>query len=81
MLYQALEGVLKVKSYQEHPVIQRPHLHYTGFYRRVASWNALCQIGQSFTLYRIVLQQYGVTFISPTEKSVFPSICGASPTG
>ena len=51
----------------------RPHLHYTGFYRRVASWNDLCRIGQLFTLYRIELQQYGVTSTSPTERSDVPS--------
>ena len=50
----------------------RPLLNYTGFYRRVASWNDLCRIGRAFILYRIALQQYGVTFISPTERSDFP---------
>ena len=46
-----------------------------------ASWNDLCRIGRSFTLYRIALQQHGVTFISPTERYDIHSTCGASPTG
>ena len=62
-------------------VILRPHLNYTGFYRRVASWNDLYRIGRSFILYPIALQRYGVTFISPIERSDIPLICGVSPTG
>ena len=57
------------------PLIQklRLHLHYTSCYLCVASRNGLCRIGRSFILYRIASQQYGVTFISPTERSYFPS--------